>query len=54
MITKERFAEGLTLPEYLDQMRMNRERFLRAFDAATIEPESGPGKIGAGHVDFLP
>ena len=40
MITKERFAEGLTLPQYLDQMRMNRERFLRAFDAATIEPES--------------
>ena len=39
MITKERFAEGLTLPQYLDQMRMNRDRFVRAFDTATVRPE---------------
>ena len=39
MITKERFAEGLTLAQYLGQMRMNRERFLQAFDAATVEPD---------------
>ena len=39
MITKERFAEGLTLAGYLDQMRMNRDRFLRAFDAATVQSE---------------
>ena len=39
MITKERFAEGLTLPRYLEQMRMNRDRFVRAFDAATVRPE---------------
>ena len=38
MITKERFAEGLTLPQYLEQMRMNRDRFVRAFDAATVRP----------------
>ena len=39
MITKERFAEGLTLPQYLEQMRMNRDRFVRAFDAASVRPE---------------
>ena len=39
MITKERFAEGLTLSDYLGQMRMNRDRFVRAFDAAAVRPE---------------
>ena len=39
MITKARFAEGLTLRQYLEQMRMNRDRFVRAFDSATVRPE---------------
>ena len=39
MITKERFAEGLTLSQYLEQMRMNRDRFVRAFDSAAARPE---------------
>jgi len=39
VITKERFAQGLTLPQYLAQMQMNRDRFVRAFDAATVRPE---------------
>ena len=39
MITKERFAEGLTLSQYLDQMRMNRDRFVQAFDAAAVRPD---------------
>lgn len=39
MITRERFAEGLTLPEYLGQMRMNRDRFVRALDAAEARPD---------------
>ena len=39
MITKERFADGLTLPQYVEQMRMNRDRFVRAFDAAAVGPE---------------
>jgi hypothetical protein len=29
MLTAERFAQGLTLPEYLAQMRTNKERFTR-------------------------
>ena len=39
MITKERFAQGLTLAQYLDQMTMNKERFVRAMDAAVIKPQ---------------
>ena len=39
MLTKERFAQGLTLPQYLDQMSMNRERFQRAIDATVIKPQ---------------
>ncbi|HXJ82344.1 MAG TPA: thioredoxin family protein [Candidatus Methylomirabilis sp.] len=39
MITRERFAQGLTLSQYLAQMRMNRDRFDRAFDAAAVRPE---------------
>ena len=40
MITKERFAQGLTLAEYLDRMEMNRERFVRALEAAAVRPEA--------------
>ena len=36
MITRERFAEGLTLSQYLEQMGMNRDRFVRGFDAAPV------------------
>ena len=39
VVTSERFEQGLTLHQYLAQMRMNRERFTRALDAATIHPE---------------
>ena len=38
MVTKERFAKGLTLEQYLDQMSMNRDRFDRAFDGVTVQP----------------
>ena len=36
MLTKERFAQGLTLEQYVDRMSMNRERFLHALDMARI------------------
>jgi hypothetical protein len=36
LVTKERFAQGLTLQQYVDQMGMNRERFVRALGAITI------------------
>ena len=39
MVTQERFAQGLTLLQYVDQMSVNRERFVEALDEVTIEPE---------------
>ena len=39
VFTRERFAQGLTLPQYLDQMTMNKERFVRALDATVIKPQ---------------
>jgi Thioredoxin len=39
VLTKARFAEGLTLSQYLAGMRMNRDHFQRALDAATVRPE---------------
>ena len=40
-MTAERFQEGLTLPEYLEHMSMNKERMVRAIDAVTIKPDDG-------------
>ena len=40
MVTKERFAQGLTLQQYVDKMAVNRERFVEALDEVTIEPEA--------------
>jgi len=39
MTTAERFAQGMTFPEYLDQMRTNKERFVRFMAEATIAVE---------------
>ena len=39
MLTKERFAQGLTFLEYLEQMTMNKERFIRALDTTVITPQ---------------
>ena len=46
MITQERFAQGLTLSQYLDQMGMNRDRFVRAFDAAPLRGEEVLERLG--------
>lgn len=50
MITAERFGQGLTVSQYVDQMRTNKERFLRFMSEATITEEDrealrrlGPG-----------
>ena len=37
MVTRERFEQGLTLPQYLEQMRMNRERFVHFMQAADAD-----------------
>jgi hypothetical protein len=39
VVTKERFEQGLTLQQYVDQMSFNRERFVEALEEATVEPD---------------
>jgi thioredoxin family protein len=39
VLSRERFAQGLTFPQYLDQMTMNKERFIRALDTTVIKPQ---------------
>lgn len=39
MVTAERFAQGLTIPEYVAQMRTNREAFERLLAEAAVSPE---------------
>jgi hypothetical protein len=38
MVTAERFAQGLTIPEYVAQMRTNREAFAHLLAEATVSP----------------
>ena len=38
MVTKERFEQGMTVSEYLDQMTMNKERILAALKSITASP----------------
>jgi len=38
-VTPERFAQGMTFPEYLAQMGTNRERFVRRLAEAEITPD---------------
>ncbi|PYN88602.1 MAG: hypothetical protein DMD87_08115 [Candidatus Rokuibacteriota bacterium] len=39
VVTKERFEQGLTLPQYVDRMSVNRDRFVDALDEVTIGPD---------------
>jgi len=36
VVTKERFAQGMTVHQYIDQMSMNQARFLAALDSVAI------------------
>jgi thioredoxin family protein len=38
VVTKERFRQGMTVREYIDQMSMNKERFLAALDSTMVAP----------------
>jgi hypothetical protein len=38
VVTKERFGQGMTVREYIDQMSMNKARFLAALDSTAIGP----------------
>ncbi len=39
MVTKERFKEGMTFQQYLDQMGTNKEKFLEFLKEIKIRPE---------------
>src|SRR5204863_18072 len=39
MLTKERFAQGMTFQQYLDQMGTNKEKFVQLLQEAKIKPE---------------
>jgi Thioredoxin len=39
VITRERFEQGMTARQYLEQMDLNQDRFARALDAVTLRPE---------------
>lgn len=41
MVTKERFGQGMTVRQYLDQMSTNKERFLAALDSTTVAAAEG-------------
>jgi hypothetical protein len=40
MVTKERFGEGMTFQQYLDQMTTNKEKFVEALDAVRVAPDA--------------
>jgi hypothetical protein len=39
MVSAERFAQGMTVPEYVAQMHTNREAFTRLLAEAAVRPE---------------
>ena len=39
MVTRERFRQGMTWEQYLDQMTTNKETFLKFFGEAKIRPD---------------
>ena len=39
MVTRERFEQGLTLQEYVEKMRFNREQFVEAIEETTLGPD---------------
>ena len=39
MVSKERFKQGMTYQQYLDQMTQNRDKFLEQLQAVHVSPE---------------
>jgi thiol-disulfide isomerase/thioredoxin len=53
VVTKERFEQGLTLAEYIDQMAVNRDRFVEALEETELEPEDAGVLVRLGAVRRL-
>jgi hypothetical protein len=43
MVTRERFAQGMTFQQYLDQMGTNKEKFVEFLNEIKIRPEDRAG-----------
>ena len=39
MVTRQRFAQGMTFQQYLDQMNTNKDKFLETLAAVEVTPE---------------
>ena len=48
MVTKERFAQGMTFQQYLDQMTSNKDKFLEAMGAVHVTPQDRAVVAGRG------
>ena len=48
MVSAERFAQGMTVPEYVAQMVTNREAFARLLTEAPVRPEDRAALSGLG------
>jgi hypothetical protein len=54
MVTKERFAQGMTFPQYLDQMTINKDKFLETLGTVHVAPEDRAGLTGrSGKLNVL-
>jgi thiol-disulfide isomerase/thioredoxin len=51
MVTKERFQQGMTFPQYLDQMTTNKEKFLQHLAEVKLGPEEAA--VFAGRTEKL-
>jgi hypothetical protein len=49
-VTPARFAQGLSANEYLDQMTLNKEHFVRALQATTLGADDASGLARFGPV----
>lgn len=65
IMTPERFAQGLTWPQYFDELKANKGKFQRFYDEFTVDPQElewyrkfnakrGPIKIVAIGEDWCP
>jgi hypothetical protein len=46
MVTKERFAQGMTFQQYLDQMTANKDKFLETMSGVHVTPQNRAALAG--------
>jgi len=55
VVTKERFEQGMTLRQYIDQMSVNKDRFVEALDEIALEPAGARmlERLGAAGLPYI-